>query len=44
MLAELHGKTIAPEILDELYIELGERGWTIQKVLKMSQKLQIQLL
>ena len=31
MLAELHGKPIAPEILDELYIELGERGWTIQK-------------
>ena len=31
MLAELYGKPIAPEILDELYIELGERGWTITK-------------
>ena len=31
MLAELHGKPIAPEILDELYIELGERGWDITK-------------
>ena len=31
MLAELHGKPIPPEILDELYIELGERGWSIQK-------------
>ncbi len=31
MLAELHGKPIAPEILDELYVELGERGWTITK-------------
>ena len=31
MLAELYGKPIAPEILDGLYIELGERGWTIQK-------------
>ena len=31
LLAELHGKPIPPEILDELYIELGERGWTIQK-------------
>ena len=31
MLAELHGKPIPPEILDELYIELGERGWDITK-------------
>ena len=31
MLAELYGKPIAPEILDELYIELGERGWEITK-------------
>jgi len=31
MLAELYGKPIAPEILDELYIELGERGWKIPK-------------
>ena len=31
MFAELYGKPIKPEILDELYVELGERGWSIQK-------------
>ena len=36
MLAELHGKPIPPEILDELYIELGERGWDITCLLYTS--------
>ena len=31
MFAELYGKPIKPELLDELYVELGERGWAIQK-------------
>jgi len=31
LLAELYGKPIEPEILDGLYIELGERGWEITK-------------